>query len=141
MSWCRGYKSPAMKRYIRQILIAMSSYTVIIFAVVRFGRPLIKHGWPLYVMAILPALPVIGVLGIMGHYLQDETDEYRRLLAVRSLIAATGVLLSTIVVNDFLRAFAHSASLPAFVSFDLFMATLAIAQGIQHLASRSRDDE
>jgi hypothetical protein len=141
MIWCKEYKSPAMKRYIREFLIAMSSYVVILCAAVRLGRPLIKHGWPLYLMAILPALPVIGILAIMGRYLQDETDEYRRLLAVRSLMAATGVLLTTIVVNDFLRAFAHRGSLPPFVSFDVFMLALAIAQVIQCRASRGCDDE
>ena len=141
MCWCKGYKSPVMKRYIREFSIAMSFYAVILCAVIRFGQPLIKHGWLLYLMAILPALPLIAMFTAMGRYLRDETDEYRRMLAVRSLIAATGVLLVTIAVNDCLRNFAHARSLPPFVCLDVFLLALLVAQVIQNRASCGRDDE
>jgi hypothetical protein len=141
MSWCRGYKSPAAKRYMRRIMIAMWSWVVIIFGALTLGRHVIKHGWPLYVMSVLLTLPVIGIFAIMGRYLQEETDEYRRLLAVRSLIIATGVLLTTIFVNDFLRVSAHWAGLPPFLSFEIFAVVFCIAQAIQWKASRGRNDE
>jgi hypothetical protein len=141
MCWCKGYKSPATKRFLRRFGIVISLYIVILCALVKFGDAAIKHGCPLYVLAMLMAAPVVGVLIVLGRYVMEETDEYRRLLLVRSLIVASGALLTTSVVNDFLRAFAHWKALPPFISFDLFSLTLAIAQVSQCRALRTDKDE
>ena len=140
MSWWIGCSSPAGKRYRRRALIAMSLYLVILFACVKLVRNVPLHGWLLHVVALLPAVPVLAVLAILGRYLQEETDEYLRMLAMRSLIVASGALLGTIVVNDFLRAIAEGAALDPFVCFGLFFVTFGIAQSVQGLASRNGDD-
>lgn len=140
MGWWIGCSSAAGKRYRRRVLTAMSLYLVILYACVKLAKLVPEHGWMLYVLALLPAVPVLAVLAILGRYLQEETDEYLRLLAMRSLILASGALLGTIVVNDFLRAIAHGDALSPFVCFVVFFLSFGIAQQVQGMASHGGHD-
>ena len=90
----------------------------------------------LYFWSILPAIPVVGVIVRMGRYLQTEKDEYQRLLAMQAILVGTAALLATLVVNDFVRAFAGVAALPPFTSFLIFCAGMAITQLVQRLRDR-----
>ncbi len=139
--WWMGCKSVAGRRYRRRVFIAMSLYLVILFACVRLTRAETMHGWVLYLVAVLPAVPIIAVLAIMGRYLHEETDEYLRMLTVRSLMVASAALLGTIVVNDFLRVIAHGAAIEPFVCFIIFFVAFGIAQAAQELAARGAGDE
>jgi hypothetical protein len=141
MGWWIGCSSAAGKRYRRRVFMAMSLYLVILYACVKLVKTVPMHGWVLYMVALLPAVPVLAVLAILGRYLREETDEYLRMLAMRSLIVASGALLGTIVVNDFLRAIAHGAALDPFVCFVVFFVAFGIAQYVQGLASRGGRDE
>ncbi len=141
MGWWMGCNSVAGKRYRRRVLVAMSLYVVILFSCIELVKVFVLHGWMLYAVAILPALPVIAVLVSLGRYLQEETDEYLRMLTVRSLLLASGLLLVTIVVNDFLRTIAHRGALDPFVCFIVFFASFGLAQAAQEMASRSGGDE
>ncbi len=128
MGWWIGCNSAAGKRYRRRVLTAMSLYIVILFSCLKLVKTVPMHGWVLYVVALLPAVPVIAVLASLGRYLQEETDEYLRMLATRSLIVASGALLGTIVVNDFLRVIAHGTALSPFVFFVVFFMAFGLAQ-------------
>lgn len=141
MGWWIGCNSAAGKRYRRRVLTAMSLYIVILFSCLKLVKTVEIHGWVLYVVAVLPAIPVIAVLASLGRYLQEETDEYLWLLATRALLVASGALLGTIVVNDFLRVIAHGAALGPFVCFVVFFVAFGIAQVVQDLASRGGNDE
>jgi hypothetical protein len=136
MGWWIGYNTAAGRRYRRRVLTAISVYAVILYSCLKLVKTLPMHGWVLYVVAVLPAVPVIAVLAILGRYLQEETDEYLRMLATRSLLVASGALLGTIVVNDFLRLLAHGAALSPFVCFAVFFVAFGIAQMVQDMASR-----
>jgi hypothetical protein len=141
MSWWMGCGSAAGKRYRRRVFIAMSLYLVVLFSCIKLVRAVPMHGWLLYSVALLPAIPVLAVLVIMGLYLQEETDEYLRMLTVRSLMAAAGTLLATIVVNDFLRVIAHGSALSPFTCFMVFFLSFGLAQVVQEMASRGGGDE
>jgi len=128
--------TPARKRYERRVLTLMLVYLPTIFLTGRFVRHHALQGWLLYFWSILPAIPVIALIAMMGRYLQEETDEYQRVLTVRALLVATAALLGTLVVDDFLRSFASTA-IPPFIGFTIFWLSFAIAIGVQTLRDRA----
>jgi hypothetical protein len=136
-----GSGSKAGKVFRQRMLWTMLIYMAMVLgaaSIVKHGHPV---GWHLYFWAVAPAAPLLGMLIYMGIYLRDETDEYLRTQAMRSLLAATGVLMATLVVNDFLRAFAHLGALPAFTAFVLFFLSFGAAQGVQQMMNRGGGDE
>jgi hypothetical protein len=132
--------TPASKRYQRRVMVTMAAYLVVLFAsifVVKHAHP---HGWLLYTISVVPALPVLAMLGSMGLYLQEEKDEYIRLMTMRSLVVGTAVLLTVIVVSDFLRAISGAAPLAPFASFVTFFLAFGAAQAVQKRRNRVSDD-
>jgi len=114
----------------------MALYIVILFSCLKVVKAVPMHGWTLYLLAVLPAVPVLAVLVSLARYLQEETDEYLRMLTVRALLVAAGAMLATTVVNDFLRVIAHGGPLMAFVGFIVFFVSFGIAHVVQEVASR-----
>jgi hypothetical protein len=141
MSWWMGCNSAAGKRYRRRAFVAMLLYLVILFSCLKLVKAFPIHGWVLYALAMLPAVPVLAVLVFLARYLREETDEYLRMLTVRSLLVAAGALLATIVVNDFLRVIAHGSAIAPFLCFIVFFMSFGIAQTVQEMASRGAGDE
>jgi hypothetical protein len=136
---CSGTK--ASKVYQRRTLVTMSIYVLTVFVAaltVKHGHP---TGWLLYGLAVLPAVPLIGMLVVLGRYLQEESDEYVRLMTMRSLLAATGALMVMIVISDFLRSFAATGVFPPFLLFVLFFVSFGIAQAVQRMQNRGGVDE
>ena len=76
----------------------------------------------------------------MGLYLQEEKDEYIRLITMRSLVAGTAALLAVMAVNDFLRSISGAAALPVFASWVTFFVAFGAAQAVQTMRNRVRDD-
>jgi hypothetical protein len=140
MNLC-GTSTPAGKRYQRRVMVTMSTYLVVLFAAIYVVRHAHPHGWLLYTISVLPALPIFAMLGSMGVYLQEEKDEYIRLMTMRSLVAATAVLLALVVVDDFLRAISGAQALPQFTSWVTFFLAFGVAQAVQMTRNRARDDE
>ena len=139
MSFCE-IKTPASKRYQRRVFVTMSVYLVVLFASILVVRHTHPHGWLLYTIAVLPALPLLGFMGSMGVYLQEEKDEYIRLMTMRSLVAGTAVLLMVLVVSDFLRTISGAGALAPFTSWVTFFLAFGVAQGIQQMRNRVKDD-
>ncbi len=139
MNFC-GTSTPAGKRYQRRVLVTMSLYVVVLFAAVLIVKHTHLHGWLLYAIAVVPAVPILAMLGSMGVYLQEEKDEYLRLITMRSLLVGSAVLLMVLVVNDFLRTISGAAALPPFTSWVLFFVAFGVAQGVQTMRDRVRDD-
>ncbi len=134
------HKSVALKRYQKRTMIVMAGYVGILLIsswTVKHGH---LHGWFLYLLSALPAIPIILVIVSMGRYLQEETDEYLRLRTMRALLVATAALLGTLVVSDFLQAFANAPAFPPFTSFVIFCAAFAITQGVLQLRDRASDE-
>lgn len=97
--------SPAQKRYTRTILILSVAYALLLFATVYLLSRHLVSGPAAYVVGIMPALPVTGFFLAMGRYLIDETDEYLRVMQVRQLLIATGVMLGASTIWGFLEGF------------------------------------
>jgi hypothetical protein len=134
MSWIGGFKgTKAENRYVRRVFVAMVFYIATLSWCKRLAEHTHYTGWVLYLIALLPAIPVLVTLGAMGRYLIEETDEYLRRQMVVSLLASTGLLLSVIVVNDFLRILAHAKALEPITCFVVFMMSFGLAQCGQKL--------
>lgn len=132
--------TPASKRYQRRVLVTMLLYVAVLFGAVFVVKHTHPHGWLLYAIALLPVLPVLAMLGSMGLYLQEETDEYIRLMTMRSLVVGTAALLTVIVVSDFLQAISGAAPLAPFASFVTFFLAFGAAQAVQKMRNRVSED-
>ena len=139
MSIC-GTTTPASKRYQQRVMVTMSLYLAVMLGAVTIVKHAHPHGWALYAIALAPALPMLAMMGALGVYLQEEKDEYIRLITMRSLLAGTAALLALLVVNDVLRSISGSAALPAFTSWVLFFVVFGAAQAVQTMGNRVKDD-
>jgi hypothetical protein len=117
--FCSG-ESIAKKRYERDVLRFMALYVVVILCASWFVKHDGGQKFFLYFWSVLPAIPVLAVMVRMGRYLQEENDEYLRLMAMQAILVGTAALLGSLVVSDFLRSFANTGALPPFVSFIIF---------------------
>jgi len=135
-----GASTPAGKRYQRRVMQTMLIYLVVLFSAIYVVRHTHPHGWLLYAISVLPALPILAMLASMGVYLQEEKDEYVRLMTMRSLVAGTAVLLMVLVVSDFLRAISGAAPLAPFASWVTFFLAFGAAQAVQTMRNRVKDD-
>jgi xanthosine utilization system XapX-like protein len=135
-----GTSTPAGKRYQRWVLVTMSIYLVVLFAAIFVVKHTHPHGWLLYTISVVPALPLLAMLGALGVYLTEEKDEYIRLITMRSLLVATAVLLAMLVVDEVLRSISGAGALPPFTSWVTFFMTFGVAQAVQRMRNRVRDD-
>jgi hypothetical protein len=135
-----GTATPAGRRYQRRVLVTMVLYVAVLLAAVRLVKHAHPHGWLLYAIALVPALPILATLGALARYLQEEKDEYVRLITMRSLLVGSAALLTVLVVNDFLRAISGAEAIPAFWSWVIFFVAFGVAQAVQTMRDRVRDD-
>jgi hypothetical protein len=120
--------------------VTMSLYVAMLVAAVLIVKHTHPHGWVLYAIALAPALPILAMMGALGAYLQEEKDEYLRLLTIRSLLMGTAALLAVLIVNDFLRSISGAAAIPPFTSWVVFFVVFGVAQAVQTRRDRVRDD-
>jgi len=126
----------AGKRYRRDAQWLMLAYFIVLFASAWAVKHWAGHGVERYFWSVLPTIPIIGIIARMGKYLQEETDEYVRLLNMKAILAGTGALLTAVVISDFLRAFAKAPDFAPFVLFLCFAAGMAAMQFVQWLHNR-----
>ena len=138
--FCKG-SSVARKKYQADMMRLMAGYVVLVFSSALVVKHRHMNSFFMYFWAVLPAVPVLAVIARMGSYLRTEKDEYQKLLIMQSLLVGTAALLGTLVVNDFLRAFASSEGLPPFASFVIFCVGMGIAQVVQKLQNKAGSDE
>ena len=131
----------ARKRYKRDATQFMVAYVVVLFCSSWFVKHDGAQHFYLYFWSIIPAIPIIALIVRMGRYLQEETDEYQKLMRMRAILVGTAALVGALVVDDFLRAFAHAGGFPPFVLFVVFAFAMCIAEFAQSLRNRARDDE
>lgn len=125
------HNSPALRRYNQGVGLTMFGYLLAVFGTATFVHRHHPHGLTVYLLSALPAFCILAMLGVVVNYLRDEKDEYVRMLMVRSLLAATFIVLAVGAYNDFLRAFGDLPALPAFSQWVIFWFTFAIAQFVQ----------
>jgi hypothetical protein len=130
----------AGKRYQGRVLVTMLLFVAVMYVAVWIVKHTHPHGWLLYTIAPVPALPMLATLGVLARYLQEEKDEYLRLIAMRSLLVGAATLLTVLVVNDFLRSISGAAAIPPFASWVIFFVTFSVTQAVQTIRDRVRDD-
>jgi hypothetical protein len=62
------------------------------------------------------------------------------MMTMRSLLAGTAALLAVLVVNDFLRSISGAGALPVFTSWIVFFVVFGLAQAVQTMGNRVKDD-
>ena len=72
------------------------------------------EGAALYAAALVMALPLLASLFAVARYVVEENDEYLRMLFVRNMIAATGILLTVCAVWGLLELVAGAPALPIY---------------------------
>jgi hypothetical protein len=125
--------SPARRRYQQRFWPLMGLYMVLIFGVAL----LIKHAPPpgawRYLAAVAPAVPIIGIIAVFGLYLGELTDEFRRMVIVRSMLWSLGFVLAFSTVWGFLEMLADAPHLQLWWVFPIY----AVGQGLaEHLIRR-----
>lgn len=126
-----GRINPALDRYLRRLTAFMMAYFALLLLTNYLGDHFTLSGAATWLVALLPAVPVLGSLLTMGRYLVDEQDEYVRLLAVRSSLFATGLLLAIATVWGFLEQASAVGHFPSSFAFGIWCAGLGIGQVVQ----------
>jgi hypothetical protein len=98
------------------------------------------HGVELYVLAALPLIPILSVMAMVGIYLQKETDEFKRLVMVRSLLVAIAVSLAMNFFAGMLRGVGAIQTWPPFAEFVIFWFVFGAIQTVQVIANRVKSD-
>ncbi|MBS0363193.1 MAG: hypothetical protein JSR98_17585 [Proteobacteria bacterium] len=121
---------PSWRRYMLRFSAAMAAYVAVLVPVDYAAR----HGllppapW-LYLAALAPAIPVALVVLIVLRYLQEEEDEYQRMLAIRAYISAAGLTLTICTGWGFLQDFAGLPQISLHHVFVLFCVCQGVATG------------
>ena len=138
--FCKG-STAARKRYQRDTMRFMAAYVVVLLCSSWFVKHDGKERFFLYFWSVIPAIPVLAVIARMARYLKEESDEYQKLLTMRSILVGTAALLGTVLVSDFMRSFAGLGALPPFTGFLVFCAGMAGTEWVQKLHNRVPDGE
>jgi hypothetical protein len=140
MLFCK-VNTKAYKTYQRDSMVLGIAYALLIFLSAWCVKHHVPEGKPwLYFWSLLPAVPLVGMVARLAKYLNDETDEYQRLMMMQSLLIGTAALVITLLVNDFLRAFAKASPLDPFVAFVIFSAAMGFTKMVQWFQNRVRQD-
>ncbi|OYY68325.1 hypothetical protein [Sphingomonas sp. 28-63-12] len=130
-------KSPAIRRYTRAI-IGLS----LLYAGTLIGAELVfkahePSGPVAYAIAILPALPIIGMFAAIGRYLNEEQDEYVRMLAVRQTLIASAFALSIATAWGFLESFEVVGHVDSYFIAVLWFGGLGVGSVVNHFTVRA----
>ncbi len=141
MLFCRT-NTKAYKTYQRDSMAFGIVYALLVF----LSAWCVKHHVPdgrfwLYFWSLVPTMPLVAIVARLAKYLNDETDEYQRPMTMQSLLIGTAALVITLLVNDFLRAFAKASPLDPFVAFVIFSAAMGLTKLMQRFRNRVLDDE
>lgn len=131
----------ARKRYRRDVAQFLAAYIVVLICSSWFVKHDGAEHFYLYFWSILPAIPIIAMIVRMGRYLQEETDEFQKLMRMRSILVGTAALVGALIVDDFLRAFAHARGFPPFMLFIIFAFAMGIMESVQSFSNRAHSDE
>ena len=98
---------PSWRRYMLRFGAAMAAYVAVLMPVDYLAHRGMMPAKPWrYLVALAPAIPVGLVVLIVLRYLQEEEDEYQRMLNIRAYVAATGLTLTVCTAWGFPQDFA-----------------------------------
>jgi hypothetical protein len=114
------------RTYQRRILGLALAYVALLFLANWLYREFALTGPAAVVVALLPALPLIGMVFALGSLIVGERDEYQRLLHVRQMLVATGLMLAVCTVWGFLEQFELVPHVPAYWAFIVWCGGLGV---------------
>lgn len=139
MAFCK--RSPAAKRYLRRLLIAVTAYVIAVVLTMH----LLFHGQlPVPVamgLALIPSLPLVAIIAIVGLYLKEEKDEFQRELFIQTLLWATAGTLAISSFWSFVHLFAHVPPVDGIHVFALFWVLVGLSAVPLHFYYRGGGDE
>ena len=97
--------SPAARRYMLRVVVAMTVYLVSLFAAQQLIEDLNVSGPLAWALALIPGLATAGLFYAVGMFIVETTDEFMRMLLVRTQLIATGFAMSVACVWGFLEEF------------------------------------
>ena len=128
--------SPAIRRYNRRVLPLFVGYAVALIGANLVFERAHPVGVPAYLVAAAPALPIIGVFVALARYLQEERDEYERLMQMRQMLVATGLTLSVATVWGFVESFGLAPHVPAYAAAIIWYAALGLTACVRTVRER-----
>ncbi len=126
---CSPGSSAAARRYTLRMFCFAVAYVAVILAV---GWTYHHHQMPdgalRYAIAAAPALPILGVIWAMQRFVDEETDEYQRMLQARIQAMATGVTLALCTAWGFLEVYADVPKVGMMYVFMIYVLALIPCQ-------------
>jgi hypothetical protein len=107
-------RSPARRRYVQRLAVAMAAYLVSLFAAEYLISRALVDGPLMWALALVPGLAVVGAFYAIAMLILEQKDEFVRMLVVRQTLIATGFALSIATVWGFLENFALVPHVPAY---------------------------
>ena len=129
-------RTPAQRRHTRRVIWALVAYAVLL--ILELMLYLLRDGdvtgpWRV-VLALLPAIPLVAMFASYSRYLNEETDEYIRMLVIRNFVMATTVAMAFAVVWGFLTELGGA---PPIASYWIAVVWI-VAQGVNALIAKVR---
>jgi len=128
-------KSPAHRRYVVRVLVAMTGYIATLFLAEILIDDRGLSGPLAWLVALLPGLCVASVFWAIGRLLIEETDEYLRSLLVRQMLVATGLTMVIATIYGFLENYDLVGHVDAFYLTILFFAGLGVGALVNKLTN------
>lgn len=126
-------RSPAQRRYVVRVFIAMIAYVVTLFLAEYLIDDRGVTGPLAWLAALLPGFCVASVFWAIGRLLVDETDEYLRSLMVRQMLVATGLTMVVATIYGFLENYGLVGHIDSFYLTVLFFAGLGVGSIVNRL--------
>jgi hypothetical protein len=127
---CNRNLSPLQRRSLASfggVVAAAAGSTMLVHDAMEHAR-LTRAG--IYGLAVLAAVPVGALIFIVGRYLARETDEFVRMLVVKSLLWGFGVTMVTDTIYSYLAEYAGYGRVNGMLqmlNIDVFCVSAAIA--------------
>ncbi|WP_372783958.1 hypothetical protein [Phenylobacterium sp.] len=118
--------SPAMKRHQMRVWPTLAVYAVVLTLVIRLFGSHPPTGVLRYLAAAAPAIPLMGLIVINARYLVEETDEFRRLTMMLSMLCGLAAALAVTSVWGFLEVLAGVPMVPLYHVATIYV----VAQGL-----------
>lgn len=116
------FRQPAWRRYAARYLVGVAVWGVLLVPVALAARYHHLPGKPwVYGLTAAPALGIGIVVWSMLRYLEEEADEYQRVLNVRAFVAASGLFLVIATAWGQMQSFAGMSQDWLLQVFPLFL--------------------
>lgn len=126
----------ASRRLRKPLIWFLVGYEAIFAATFYAVHRLHPTGAALVALAILPVLPMVAMFVLFARYLRDETDGYKREVAIRCVLWGTAGSMSLHFFLNFLRLFDWKGQAPPFSELWVFALCALIAKLSYRAANR-----